>query len=264
MAPVSKSSSTRVASSSFFGFSLTSSSSSSLDSSSSSSKNSTSNASSFNRKDHIGLPSIVTIADSSSNNNPQNNNNNTADYKAKNALAKMQGSLAALLSFLSHHGLSPASVQELENALVYNNAQQYLNVMKRMEEYFLLLIFGSSIVSDSESEAAIFLLLSSWQALCHHVSLLHRQAHRDFTRLQGQPRRWHSTAPYHQHQRQQPSDGGAYTTSSSSSTSMQFSMSHRELVRTSLIRLTNLAEHSCDCQKGYLLAQRQWKRKVSN
>lgn len=242
-------SSTSVASSSFFGFSL---SSSSVDSSSSSGSSMP-----CGNKDVSLSSSVVTIAenDDHNSNNHLSQQQNNADYKTKNALAKMKGSLAALLSFLSHHGLSQASVKELENAL-YN--AQYLTLMKRLEEYLLILCLDTANPSPSlsveESEAAIFLLLSAWQALCNHVNLLHRQAHRDFTRLQGQPRRWRSAAPY-QHQ-QQSGDAGTNTTG------MQFPMSHKEVLRTSLIRLTILAEHSCDCQKGYLLAQRQWKRKV--
>jgi hypothetical protein len=295
MPPLAKSSNRGGASSSsFFGFS--SLASSFVDSSSSVSRASVKDTGLFPSQHHVTVVADHNISHHHPYEQQQSNN---ADYKAKNALAKLQGSLAAMLSFLSHHGLSPASVKELENALYCNsddissNAHQYLTLMKRLEEYLLIfcLDHGNAATSSSpanpaaaaaespESEAAIFLLLSAWQALCHHVNILHRQAHRDFTRLQSQPRRPRglrhgvAAAPYQQRQQQQQqhqphhhqqSNVGTYTTTTIATTMQQpFSMSNssnsnKELVRTSLIRL---AEHSCDCQKGYLLAQRQWKCK---
>lgn len=209
----------------------------------------------------------------------------------------MEGSLAALLDFFQYNGVSPASIHELREDLLAK--QKYVPLMKRLEEYAKLLLVSNKNNNNKEtttqnndndddnSEAAYYLLLNAWEALCDYTHIQHQHAYRSFHvgRLKDSQRKESLSLKnsYRSHQGEQPNvsrrmslpnqlaaltrsnaSRAPITQRNNSKTQQQLLQDLPPLQPMTLVELTLLAEQSCACQRGYILAKKSWAKKVQN
>jgi hypothetical protein len=209
--------------------------------------------------------------------------------KTRNAYDRMEGSLAALLDFFQYKGVSPSAIQELRVDLLAK--QKYVPLMKRLEEYAKcsLLSRKNDDDDDDSAEAAYYLLLNAWEALCEYTHMQHQHAFKCFHvgRLQKSQRQqalifnsnYNRNSDPEQNKLSQrlslPSlrmnSGINHSKSSSQHTTTIMQPRHSSkqhnnnlsLQPMTLVELTLLAEQSCACQKGYLLAKKSWAKKMN-
>jgi hypothetical protein len=218
----------------------------------------------------------------------------------------MEGSLAALLDFFEYNGVAAASIHELRDDLLAK--QKYVPLMKRLEEYARLFLVSSNNNNkeadddDDKTEAAHYLLLNAWKALCEYAHIQHQHAYRSFHvgRLKDSQKRQsqsfnsnYYTSRHHRHHDPEerdkltrrmslPNQLVALTRSTSApitttqqqrnnniSTPQQQQQQLQlqqldlpPLQPMTLMELTLLAEQSCACQRGYILAKKSWAKKV--
>lgn len=136
------------------------------------------------------------------------------------------GSISACLVLLASHGVSSASIQELQRGLSNGN---FSSVLQRAQEYAECVIALS--IPKPEQESIRFLLTACWTALYHSLQLQYKQAYKNFHALR------HCCAQQQQQQQQRHR--------------------HRDVVESALSKQVELAERCTACLKEVILAQRR-------
>jgi hypothetical protein len=163
------------------------------------------------------------------------------------------GAMTALLHYLSVHGVSSCSIQEIHQSILHQQ-QQYDTILRNIIKYYLVCI--PSETRYIEYETIHMLLLGCWQALARYAQIQHQLAYQHYKTL----RFGHHLQPCTKNNN---NNANSNTTSinhktissmhrviSSSSSSME--------IEKALQHQIQMAEYVCTCQKEIILCNRSY------